>query len=191
MRCFVAVDLSDAVRGALGDVQRRMREEADGADVRWVAMANAHLTLKFLGQVDETRRDELVLALGRAVAGCPPIGLEARGMGAFPSVRRARVVWAAITTGAAELVCLAASVDAAFAPLGFPAEQRPFTAHITLGRVRSPRGLARLGEAIERARDADVGRWSVDRVVLYRSHLRPRGAVYEALAHLALAGSST
>jgi 2'-5' RNA ligase len=98
------------------------------------------------------------------------------------------VVWIGIARGMAELSALAGTVDRALAPLGFPPEARAFTAHVTLGRVRSPKGLDRLAAAIGAVERLDVGAWTGGEVVLYRSHLRPTGAVYEALERLPLRG---
>jgi 2'-5' RNA ligase len=99
------------------------------------------------------------------------------------------VVWAGITDGLRELGSLAAAVERAVEPLGFEPERRPFRGHVTLGRVRSPRGCGRLARAIEGRGHARYGTWTVAHVVLYRSHLRRTGSVYEPLATLPLAGS--
>jgi 2'-5' RNA ligase len=81
---------------------------------------------------------------------------------------------------------LAAAIDTALEPLGFPPENRPFRGHVTLARVRSPRGLDRLARALEAAAETRMGEWTADDVVLYRSRLRPTGAIYEPLAHFGL-----
>jgi len=96
-------------------------------------------------------------------------------------------VWVGIIGEREELGRTAAAVASALVPLGFPAEERPFRGHVTLARVRSPRGLQPLGEAIAAGSDADLGEWTARDVVLYRSHLRPSGAVYEPLARLPFA----
>ncbi len=93
-----------------------------------------------------------------------------------------------LVTGTAALAALADAVERAFTPLGFAPEPRAFRAHVTLGRVRSPRGLARLTAAIAAAGAPEFGSWTVEDVVLYRSHLRPSGAVYEPLARVPLGG---
>lgn len=184
MRCFVAVDLSAEVQAAVVRLQARVRATAPHADVRWTAPAGLHLTLKFLGRVDPARAAALVGALGGAAAGSGPLALAVGGMGGFPSLHRARVLWVGVATGAPALTRLAAAVDAALAPLGFAAEPRPFHAHVTLARVRSPRGLAPLVGAFETAPAPDVATWTAPDVVLYQSHLRPTGAVYQAVARL-------
>jgi 2'-5' RNA ligase len=150
--------------------------------VVWVAPENFHLTLKFLGGIDTGRVPDVDKALADAVAGRSPFQLTLRGLGAFPSVGRPRIIWAGIADGAAELAAVAARVDHALVPLGFPAEERPFSAHVTLGRVRTPRRNPRLSQALSAAADVELITVPVARVSLMRSDLSPRGARYSELA---------
>jgi 2'-5' RNA ligase len=189
MRCFVAVDLSGPVRVQIARAQETLRGAAPRADVRWVNAAGLHITLKFLGEVPETRCEAVREALARVAAAHGPLRVVAQGLGGFPTARRPRVVWAGIGAGAAELAALAGDVDAALVRLGFPPEARPFAGHVTLGRVRSPRGLAALAAALASRREERFGAWSVADLVLYRSRLGPGGARYEALARLRLGGT--
>jgi len=188
VRCFVAIDLAPEVRAALAEAQAGLRAAAPRADVRWVDPAGMHLTLKFLGEVPEERLPALQSALTGAVTPRPALALAASGLGGFPSVRRPRVVWVGIAGDGEALGRTAAVVEDALVPLGFPAEARPFRGHVTLARVRSPRGLARLGEAIAAGAHAALGAWTAREVVFYRSHLKPSGAVYEPLARLPFVG---
>ena len=137
MRCFVAIDLTSDVRAAIARAQTRVRTAAAHADVRWVDPAQFHLTLKFLGAVPDDRVPAVSAALEGAVADTAPIALAAAGLGGFPSLRSARVLWAGITAGVPELARLAAAIDRALTPLGFPPEGRSFRGHLTIGRVRS------------------------------------------------------
>jgi len=170
------------VRARLAAEVERLRPLA--RDVAWVARDNLHLTLKFLGGVEPDRLDTLAETLTTAVARRPVFALTVRGLGAFPSRTRARVLWAGVDAGAA-LATLATGIDAAVEPLGFAREARPFSAHVTLGRVREPRPNPRLAEAL--ALDDVLGRQRVVRVSLMRSELSPRGARYTELATAALA----
>lgn len=189
MRCFVALDLPADLRSTLEAVQVRLRAAAPRADVGWVAAAGLHLTLKFLGEVTEERRDAVCAALKRVTLRSAPIGLACAGLGVFPGPARPRVVWAGISAGLAELGVLAVAVERALEPLGFAPERRPFRGHATLGRVRSPRGIGPLVAALEAAGRAELGRWTASEIVFYRSHLRPTGSIYQPLARLPLAGS--
>jgi RNA 2',3'-cyclic 3'-phosphodiesterase len=188
MRCFVAIDLSPEVRAAIVRAQAGLRAAAPRADVRWLDPAGMHLTLAFLGEVREERMAALRDTLAATVTPRPPLALMASGLGGFPSARRPRVVWAGIVGEGEALRRTAAAVASALVPLGFPAEERPFRGHVTLARVRSPRGLQPLGNAIAAGVHADFGRWTAREVVLYRSHLRPSGAVYEPLARFPFGG---
>lgn len=152
-----------------------------------MAESNLHVTLKFLGQIDEARLPAVSDALGvtsRAVR----FELDVRGLGAFPSAARPRVVWAGLDR-AQPLAALAAEVDGALAGLGFPRESRPFAAHVTLGRVREPRRQPALADALAHA--VDLGRLPVTAVSLMRSELHPRGARYTELTRVTLASEDS
>lgn len=186
VRCFVAIDLSPAIREAVARAQANLHHAARRADVRWVDPSGCHVTLKFLGEVAEANVEAVERALACVIAGHPALTLDVERLGGFPSVRRPRVVWAGLTGNLEQLGRLAGAIETSLAPLGFPPETRPLRGHITLARVRSPHGLGRLVRALEVAAGTQLGRWTVHEVVLYRSHLRPTGAVYEPLARFAL-----
>jgi 2'-5' RNA ligase len=187
VRCFLAVDLAPRVRAAVGELQGRLRSRAGAADVRWTAPEGMHLTLKFLGEVAEPRIDAVVEAVRVVAAATPMLALVAGGVGAFPTPRRPRVVWVGLTGGADALARLAGALDQALAAVGFVPEARAFHAHVTLGRVRSPRGLRVLAGALAAEAGAEYGAWRAGEAVLYRSYLRPTGSVYEVLARLPFA----
>jgi 2'-5' RNA ligase len=186
VRCFIAVDLSDEVRSALDAAQGRLRARAPRADVRWVDAAGMHLTLQFLGEVSDARLPGVRTALTAAATTASPMALTCRGLGAFPGLARPRVVWAGMRGAVGDLSGLAAACQRACEPLGFAPETRPFRGHVTLARVRSPRGFGPLARIIEAAADDDFGAWTVAEVVLYCSHLRRTGSVYEALDRVPL-----
>ena len=175
--------LPDDVRQRLATAIERLRPHA--ADVVWVAAGNLHVTLKFLGQVDETRVPALADALRVTLAGEPAFDVAVHGLGAFPSPMRPRVLWAGLEDGTGALGAIARRVDACCGGLGFPPAPREFAAHVTLGRVREPRRQPALADALARA--ADFGRVRVERVSLMRSELSPRGARYSELAAAPLA----
>ncbi|MGH7356587.1 MAG: RNA 2',3'-cyclic phosphodiesterase [Candidatus Rokuibacteriota bacterium] len=183
VRAFVAILLPDEIRARLGAEARALGRVA--ADVAWVAEPNLHLTLRFLGQVDEARVPAIADAL-RSAAEVPAFDLALRGLGAFPTPARPRVLWVGAGPGAKAAAALAARVSAALDALGFPREERPFASHVTLGRVRTPRRNPALADALAQAGERDFGGLRVGAVSLMRSHLSPAGARYTELAALAL-----
>lgn len=186
VRAFVAVRLDEATGASLGAEIERLRGVV--RDVAWVAPDNLHVTVKFLGEVAEALLGPAGDALAPVAAAAPPFDLVVDGLGAFPSAARARVVWAGTRDGSAALGRLAVAVDAALAPLGFAAEARPFTAHVTLGRVRVPRRVPALETALAAAPGGPYGTVRVERLSLMRSDLAPGGARYRELRRLPLAG---
>ncbi len=137
--------------------------------------------MKFLGATDEARLADVVDALDRATVGAVSFPLGVRGLGAFPTPTRPRVIWAGIDDGREPLAVLANAVDRELAGLGVPREPRPFTAHVTLGRVREPRRRPGFGAALVPSERA-FGTATVARLSLMRSDLSPRGARYSELA---------
>jgi 2'-5' RNA ligase len=152
--------------------------------VRWVRPSGMHVTLKFLGAVEPQRLERVHARLLEAVGKRPALRLRVGGLGTFPSLRRPRVVWMGLAGD--DLAGLAGRVDAALAELGFAAEQRPFTPHVTLGRVRSLRGWPRLEEQLKSHLDHACGTAVIDAVTIYRSTLHPEGAVYTPLFTITL-----
>lgn len=179
----MAILLPDVLRSALADEIVRLRDVGHG--VAWVAPENLHLTLKFLGHVEREGLTRVIAALAEAAAAGRPFDLALRGLGAFPTATRPRVVWAGVEAGHAEADALAGRVDAALTPLGFVAESRPFSAHVTLGRVREPRRDPPLTAAVAAGEKRSFGSFRVESVTLMRSDLSPRGARYTPLATLA------
>ena len=177
IRSFVAVDLEAPVRHAVADLQSELARIK--ADVRWVRTEGLHVTLKFLGSVEAPRLERVHETLAAVAREQRALHVHVRGLGAFPSWRRPRVVWTGLHGEG--LVELAQRIDAALAPLGFEPEQRPFTPHLTLGRVNSPRGWPRLEEVCKAHLDDDFGESDIDAVTIYRSMLQRDGAVYTSL----------
>lgn len=156
--------------------------------VKWVRPDQLHFTMKFLGEVPADRVAAARRALGAAVSGVPAFDLVLSGLGAFPPGGPPRVVWAGCAEGREALVALAARVEREMAAEGFPAETRPFAAHLTLGRVKDPREARGLRERLVPHAADPFGRIRVGEVVLFRSRLSPAGPSYEPLASLPLAG---
>ncbi len=184
-RLFVALSFADAVRRSVWDQTRSLRE-AD-LPVRWVRAEQLHITLRFLGSVEIPRIAAVRDALDRAAAGARPFRLVLRDVGAFPSPARARVVWVGVEPEPA-LTDLHGRLEAALEEIGFEPEKRPFHAHVTLGRARPPRGLAR-GALEEASRAASVHEAAeITHLHLMRSRLSSAGARYSVEAASPLGG---
>ncbi len=183
IRAFIAVELDDDTRRALGAVQARLKRAA-GPAVRWVRPEGVHLTLKFLGDIDPAKTDAIAEAMTRAAQGSRPFSIGLGEIGGFPSLERARVIWIGLTGEVEALVALQGALERLLEPLGLPPEGRAFTPHLTLGRVR-PGGPAPAlappcrGEA-QRARPA-IAAQRVESISLIQSTLRPDGALYQRL----------
>ena len=187
-RLFVALDPPDAVRRRLAALAVELRRGAGPAadEVRWVPPEDVHLTLQFLGAVPEERLPDVDAAVRAAAAAARPLSLEVKGAGGFPSARRPRVLWVGLEGDVAALAALAADLGRRLAPIGFPPEDRPFAAHLTLGRAREGRGSPGLAGALSRASDLPGAPWRATELVLFESHLSPKGPRYERLAQAPL-----
>lgn len=194
IRCFIAVELDDVLRTALAEVQRRVRGAIDKAvgheaKVQWVRPDSIHVTIKFLGDVEERHIDAITQALQGIASGHCAGTVEVVGLGVFPDLRNPRVCWVGLREGADRLIRLAADVDTALEKLEFPREFRPYSPHLTLARIKE--GGRTVGRVLDQqgllAKEGGViGRLSVRALALMKSELRPAGAVYSRLAEIAL-----
>jgi 2'-5' RNA ligase len=178
IRAFIGVRIEPGVAKRIAEAQGQLREHVAG--VRWVAEANYHFTLKFLGPTRDPKIPEISQALKEALTPFSPIIVSARGIGVFPDIRRPRVVWVGLVSN--ELERLATKVDAAMEGVGFARESRTFRPHLTLGRWRDrSKATESLHNDIERWKEHAFGDSVVKEVVLFQSTLTPGGAVYSAL----------
>jgi 2'-5' RNA ligase len=182
IRAFVAIDLPDDVRAALGEVQARLKREPVGGKVSWTKVSNLHLTLQFLGYVEEPTVPKISAALAGIAARHTMFDLSVGGVGVFPNERLPRVLWVGCNDTAGQLQALAKDVRAAMLAFGFEPEQREFTAHLTLGRIKSPRPDAALTQALDSIKDCRCGTMRVDVVHLLQSQLQPQGSIYTKLS---------
>ncbi|NLP12868.1 RNA 2',3'-cyclic phosphodiesterase [bacterium] len=178
-RSFVCIELPEDIRKILADLQNRLRPLAKGT-VRWPRAEGLHLTLKFLGDVELDRLDAAADALMRGCAESHGFQLCLRGTGAFPDLRSPRVLWAGLVEPSGELEKLQARIEKAFRAAGFAAEERPFSPHLTIARVKAPREAAALTRRWQVTSLENLW-FSVEEVVLMRSDLRSDGAVYTPL----------
>jgi len=188
IRSFIAIELPDEIRHALAEVQKHLRRDVAG--VRWVEPGSIHLTLKFLGDIPAEQIQPIVAAAMGAVQDEPPVSLGVSGLGAFPNPRRPRVIWVGIEGDVARLGRLQARLEEALEPLGFPRDARAFRPHLTVGRVKEPRRPPDLTRALADVTVPRCNSFDVREILLYKSDLRPTGAIYTKLQHLPFAGSA-
>ena len=189
IRTFVAVDLPQPLRIRLGEEIERLARLVGRDVVRWVRPSGIHLTLKFLGDVDPGRPDELVAAIRSAAVGRGPFSVDVGGVGCFPGPHRPRVVWMGIEEPSGVLARIQSDLEAALGPLGFPPEDRKFSPHLTLGRVRRearPVEAAKVGAILVGSPMVSMGEIEVREITLFRSQLKPGGAVYTPLGVVGL-----
>lgn len=184
MRAFIAIDLDPEIKDALLALVRDLRKTR--ADVRWVDAAGMHLTVKFLGPVDEGQVPRVEAIMAGAAGRQRPFPLRLEGTGAFPNERSPRVLWVGFAA-APELVSLQSDLEAAFETEGFDRESRDFRPHLTLGRVKGPDGVARAMTELAKRRDAAFGSMTVRKITLFESLLRPEGAEYRVVFEAPLA----
>lgn len=188
IRSFIAIELPDEIRHALAEVQKNLRRDVGG--VRWVEPGSIHLTLKFLGDIPAEQIQPIAAAAMGVVQDEPPLGLGVSGLGAFPNPRRPRVIWVGIGGDVARLGRLQTRLEEALEPLEFPREERAFRPHLTVGRVKDPRRPPDLTRALADVTVPRCNSFDVREILLYKSDLRPTGAIYTKLQHLPFAGSA-
>jgi 2'-5' RNA ligase len=177
MRLFLAIPIDKQILDALAGATDKLRESR--APVRWVRPEGMHLTLKFLGDTDSDRVEPLVQAITAICRGIKPFPLSVTGVGAYPNLRRPRVLWAGVVENSGTLERLWDGTEKAAERLGWEREKRRFSPHITIGRVKGNINIARLTNTMDGIKDAHWGEQEVGEMVLYSSELKPGGAVYE------------
>lgn len=193
IRAFIALDINDQIRGALGQLGDELATYVPDRAVRWVWPETVHLTLKFLGDIEPERVQPVQETLISNARGIQPFQIEVSGLGSFPNPRRPRVLWVGIEENSGGLARLQAEVEAGMAELGFKRERRRFHPHLTLGRVRrsaSRSDVEHVAEVLETKSVGALGTVLCGQVHLYRSDLKPTGAVYSRLASAKLGGAA-
>ncbi|MBW7919957.1 MAG: RNA 2',3'-cyclic phosphodiesterase [Anaerolineales bacterium] len=182
-RVFIAIEIPLPIRQAIHAQTESLRAALGRGLVRWVPVENMHLTLKFIGDVSPAQLDALAQMTTAEAAACAPFSMEVGGLGSFPTPRRARVIWIGIHAPAA-LTSLQRGLESAAARLGCEAEERPFSPHLTIGRVKQPVSAGdrqKVHAALEETRLGPLGRADVTAVHLFKSDLKPSGAEYTCL----------
>ena len=190
MRLFVAIEIEAAVAHEIAaleeELRRRVAALAPRSRITWVPAERLHLTVRFIGEVDERRAAELAQAL-QPVLSTEPFDLIVSGVGAFPGSGPARVMWVGLAGGLEALQAVEQEVSARLAQFGVPREDRAYRPHLTLARVRDAGGL-RAKPLIEGFERREFGRSRVEAITLFLSRLSPKGPTYVALQRTSLGG---
>ena len=184
MRAFLGLALSPAARQSLHGLQQTL--SAAGADVTWVEPHRLHVTVKFLDEITEQQRHSIESMVGDIARREQPMTLQLERVGAFPSLESPRVLWVGVGQGQEMVRRLAAAIEQGSRQMGMPQEERGFSAHVTIGRIRTPRGRAALTQRLREIQWASPPAWLVTSVTLYESVLAPAGPTYTVLAELPL-----
>lgn len=197
IRAFIAVELPAEMRRDLDAIIRRLQEKMSSSGgerarkaVRWVPSDNIHLTLKFLGEVSNSNVEVLARMLRSEAAHHKPFQVKVEGLGAFPNKRRPRVIWIG-SEAPPTLMALQNAIEAETRALGYPTEDRPFSPHLTLGRISqnaTPQEVSIVSQVISQEDPGFIGTVQVNGVHLFRSDLKPTGAEYTSLYSFPLGG---
>ena len=178
MRIFIAIELDNSLKERLSDIQNKILET--GADIKVTPLSNIHLTMRFLGEIEEKEIPKIKNILENLAKNTFAFEISTGSIGAFPSVNSCRVIWLGIENGKGTLVNIAQQLNALLKNNGFPHEDKDFSAHITLGRVRSSKNKLRLEEFLNQNITLDA-RMEIEHIVLFKSTLTKKGAIYGRL----------
>jgi 2'-5' RNA ligase len=187
IRAFLAIEPPEEVLAAVARLQEKLKREISGA-ISWTRPQSNHLTLKFVGNIDRSAAESICAAVKKQAAATPSLLLKVERMGVFPDLRKPRVLWLGTTGDSGKLTLLQNNLEADFAKLGFPRENRPFRAHLTLGRIKDSRAAASIGEALKKHSEFTAGEFRASELILFQSNLTPQGAIYTKLAAMPLTG---
>ena len=187
MRCFIAIDINEAVRKGIGALQRELmgKVRLGKGDVKWVEPENIHLTLKFLGEIEDNQLATVCEISKQVAALHKNFTLDIETVGSFGG-KSAKVVWVGAGKGADELIAMQKDLDDRLEEAGYPKEEREFSAHLTLCRVRNPKAGFKLADVCKTFADYKLGSISVDAVRVYQSQLTPAGPIYTVLGNYKL-----
>lgn len=192
VRAFIALDLPAGMQTSLDKIVVPLRRELTDMPLRWVRIANIHITLKFLGPMQPNEIDKLKSSVADHAARFASIPVEFDGLGTFPNAHKPLVLWVGLRAGPA-LADLQRSLESSLAAQGFASDDRPFTPHLTIARVRRDHRVAnlkRIGEIMAAAKLPSLPSATLEELTLYRSDLKAGGSVYNPLFRARLSGIS-
>ena len=187
IRAFLAIDPPENILQAMSRLQEILKREISGR-ISWTKPQGQHLTLKFFGDISTEDVKNICSAVQNRATSEQSLNLKIEKLGVFPGARRPLVIWCGVTDDVEKLSGLQKQLDSDFAGIGFPRENRPFRAHLTIGRIKDPSGLTGISEALTKYNAFAAGEFSCKELILFQSRLTPQGAIYTKLAEFALSG---
>lgn len=181
LRCFIAIEIPETIRKSISDIIACLKKS--GSDVKWVAHENIHITLQFLGETEESIIPAIKGALDKILAPYSPFYIKITDIGCFPDGRRPRVIWVGMEESQT-LINLRGDIADELVKFGYPKEERGFTPHVTIGRVKSNRNMGELLRRLEEFTATDFPDFEVQNITLMKSELNPSGAKYYSLAEI-------
>jgi 2'-5' RNA ligase len=184
MRTFIAIYPSQEIKDVIGELIARLKK--DGDNIKWVEAKDLHITLKFLGEVKEQDVSRLIDIVSGALKGRKAFQNEFIGIGTFPEKGTPRVIWIGTAKGALEQKEMAATIEETLSEAGYKKEERPFTPHLTIGRVKGKTDSAGLKAALEDLKEKKIGVSEIVSVEIMKSKLKRSGAAYEIVKSFSL-----
>jgi 2'-5' RNA ligase len=187
MRTFIAIELPREIKSFLAELQNKLKES--GADVKWVEPQNIHLTLKFLGEIDEKKLNAVTGITENVTKDKKAFPIRLSSMGAFPNIDYPRIIWIGIDKGDIEAKQIAEELEDNLTKIGIPKEDRPFSSHITIGRTRSTQNRNKLVWEIKNLMNISGQKnleFAVTKITLFESNLTPKGPIYKTLKEASL-----
>ena len=185
-RTFIAIEIDSAIRSRAGELIRTLR--ATEADVKWVESQNLHLTLQFLGEVREQDIPAICIAVEQGAARATSFNLEISGAGAFPNSFKPRTLWIGAMSGSRQMADLHNNIALELAELGYQDEERQYQTHLTIGRTRSGKNVAALGQLLKQQAEFSAGEMRVEKATVFSSRLERGGPIYEVIGTARLGG---
>lgn len=188
IRAFLAIEPPEDVLQTMIRLQEKLKRELGGR-ISWTKPQGQHLTLKFFGDISLEDVQQISTAVHDRAASGWSLNLKIERLGVFPDPRRPRVLWCGMAGDVEKLSALQKQLDSDFVGIGFPGDDRPFRAHLTLGRIKDSRSVTGLGDVLAKYKTVQIGEFTGRELVLFQSKLTPQGAVYTKLAVYPLEGS--
>jgi 2'-5' RNA ligase len=184
MRTFVSIEIPDDIKKKISELIEKAKLHL--TPVKWVENKNLHVTLKFVGQVEDEKIMSITDCVKESIKGTKPFTLSFAGMGLFPNAEHPSVLWVGISKGSDKAKDLAEKIECRITKEGYRGEEKDFTAHLTIGRIKEKIDIDSLSKFVQKNGNVDLGSIKVDHVSVMKSTLRPAGPVYDEIEKITL-----